>query len=255
MRKADRETESRKLIGEKLRKARMADNSPMTEEDAEYYRILAEARATHAAKENSCKSAKRHVLTSAAAILLILAVAGGSFILGMQSDVRASADPDDERKVVQQGDNIVIGSGVSEDDENVGVVTKTYYSLEDVPEDVKFAIPNIEHPNCDFRKVKITYSQNLFRISTYYKDKAGNEVEVSKEWCFKEGQDKTIILNVEDKLQHEKQKIYLQQDSKGYIYMLELENCETLIFISKGSEIKIEDILDDLHIKTDLNML
>ncbi|MBR1990592.1 MAG: hypothetical protein IJ987_08955, partial [Firmicutes bacterium] len=88
MRKADRETESRKLIGEKLREARMADNSPMTEADAEYYRILAGARATHASSENTRKSAKKHAFTSAAAILLILAVAGGSFILGMQSDVR-----------------------------------------------------------------------------------------------------------------------------------------------------------------------
>ena len=144
MRKADRETESRKLIGGKLREARMADNSPMTEADAEYYRILAEARATHASKENTRKSAKKHAFTSAAAILLILAVAGGSFILGMQSDVRASADPDDERKVVQQGDNVVIGSGVSEDDENVGVVTKTYYSLEDVPEDIRIKIITLE---------------------------------------------------------------------------------------------------------------
>ena len=168
MRKADRETESRKLIGEKLREARMADNSPMTEADAEYYRILAEARATHASKENTRKSAKKHAFTSAAAILLILAVAGGSFILGMQSDVRASADPDDERKVVQQGDNIVIGNGVSEDDEHVGVVTVEYNDITDIPSNIieNNTILNVD--GYEFSKMIVKTGINISSIETYY---------------------------------------------------------------------------------------
>jgi len=152
MRKADRETESRKLIGEKLREARMADNSPMTEADAEYYRILAEARATHASKENTRKSAKKHAFTSAAAILLILAVAGGSFILGMQSDVRASADPDDERKVVQQGDNIV----------------KTYYNEDDIPDEIFKKSGIIQIEGLLFEKIKVKTANNVCTTETYY---------------------------------------------------------------------------------------
>lgn len=223
MRKADRETESRKLIGGKLREARMADNSPMTEADAEYYRILAEARATHASKENTRKSAKKHAFTSAAAILLILAVAGGSFILGMQSDVRASADPDDERKVVQQGDNVVIGSGVSEDDENVGVVTKTYYSLEDVPEDIRIKIITLESFDLDIEKIKVNVSKSGIGIDTKYYSNNNNLVEISERRYSEKTEIKEINLEGSKEIIYEGIIICQDACNDGQLYMRDCE--------------------------------
>lgn len=246
MRKADRETESRKLIGEKLREARMADNSPMTEEDAEYYRILAEARANHAAKENSRKSAQRHVFTSAAAILLILAVAGGSFILGMQSDVRASADPDDERKVVQQGDNIVIGSGVSGDDENVGVVTKTYYSLEDVPEDIRKEIPTLNE--FDVKKIKVNKSQRSLFLDLTYNDAnfTDSEILISKDIICNESKVEVFIYE-QEKFQYKEIDVYKSHDGKGATYYFKNKNVIYNIYdYEEAIGNKIEDIIDDL---------
>lgn len=244
MRKADRETESRKLIGEKLREARMADNSPMTEADAEYYRILAEARATHASKENTRKSAKKHAFTSAAAILLILAVAGGSFILGMQSDVRASADPDDERKVVQQGDNIVIGNGVSEDDEHVGVVTVEYNDITDIPSNIieNNTILNVD--GYEFSKMIVKTGINISSIETYYMSATTSDMVILSKTT---GVEKTNLVGAveeNDSFLYNGVTIYTKKHNelKEYTYMC--ENDKISIFVL--GDMKIEAILKDL---------
>jgi len=248
MRKADRETESRKLIGEKLREARMADNSPMTEADAEYYRILAEARATHASKENTRKSAKKHAFTSAAAILLILAVAGGSFILGMQSDVRASADPDDERKVVQQGDNVVIGSGVSEDDENVGVVTKTYKSINAVPDNVKEEIQVIDLNSLHFVEMKVYSTMKTgFAADTEYKSGYNQKIVISQNYVDESNVDLVLMLNYNKGRSYKEYIIYEEELNNGHSYSFIVNDLLYNIFMSNSEkEIKIEDIIDAL---------
>lgn len=244
MRKADRETESRKLIGEKLREARMADNSPMTEADAEYYRILAEARATHASKENTRKSAKKHALTSAAAILLILAVAGGSFILGMQSDVRASADPDDERKVVQQGDNIVIDSGDGESYENVGVMSKTYYSLDDAPENIKNIIIHLN--GFEVQRVKEMKTDLGSLICVKYRRAKDEEIEIRQRYY--ETDTNNVIINKIDQYNYNGYIIYEKDDNFGRSFEIYREPNKYNIFISfEIEDIKIEDIIDALN--------
>ena len=56
---------------------------------------------------------------------------------GMTMRESASAGKDDETKTVQQGDSVVIGSGINEKNQNVGVSIKTYTDIEDIPEDVR----------------------------------------------------------------------------------------------------------------------
>lgn len=247
MRKADRETESRKLIGEKLRQARMADDSPMTEEDAEYYRILAEARANHAARENSRKSAKRHVFTSAAVILLILAVAGGSFILGMQSDVRASADPDDERKVVQQGDNVVIGNGVSEDDENVGVEIERYKTIEEVPLDVASKISLLNCKEVMVQEINIRKSKGSLLVETIYEYKNNENVFVRQQTINKRTPMKIVLPQKEKEYKYNGITIFEEECKGGKEYSFIYEEFLYDVFIAEEAwMIKIEDILDGL---------
>ena len=129
-----RKNDYREILSEKFKTASQLQTGPLSEEDEEYLRILAEARAVHAVKKAEREAAQRaakealqkRMTTSLAAVVLLAALLTGSYILGLNTDIRASADPDDEIKVVQQGDNIIIGPGVSENDENVGVVTYTY---------------------------------------------------------------------------------------------------------------------------------
>jgi len=248
MRKADRETESRKLIGEKLREARMADNSPMTEADAEYYRILAEARATHASKENIRKSAKKHAFTSAAAILLILAVAGGSFILGMQSDVRASADPDDKRKVVQQGDNIVIGSGVSEDDEYTGSKIITFNSKAKVPLWGIEIISAMEKHDFNFTRIKIVETKDgLIDNYTIYFDNTITELVISEK--INSSNEKTVmdLKDVEKTIEINEHIIYECEFNDGKMFLFEENQSALMLYIDNDiSENEIEAILKDL---------
>ena len=120
----------RKILSEKFKAANQLETGPLTEEDEEYLRILAEARANHAKIKAARQEARKRLAARAAAVLIVAALISSSYLLGMKSDTKANADNDDEVKVVQQGDNIIIGPGVREDDENVGVVKVVYYDID-----------------------------------------------------------------------------------------------------------------------------
>jgi len=252
MRIWNREKESRKLIGEKLRQARMADDSPMTEEDAEYYRILAEARANHSARTSRSTAAKKRRLARAAMICVMLAVAGGSYILGMQSDSSASADPDNERKVVQQGDNIVIGTGVSEDGENVGVVTKTYYSLDDVPGTFVEGLYMLDTKSELFDKVKINIdSENqILGATIYYITETSIKIIINEDFVLaQDNNTKVALKEVDEKWDYKGITVYKSIFDSEEGYSFSNDDCEVRMCINeqlKRNEIEafVDDLLD-----------
>ena len=94
----------RKILSEKFRAANQLETDHLTEEDEEYLLILAEARANHARIKADRQAARKRLAARVAAVLMVAALVSSSYLLGMKSDSKASADPDDETKVVQQGD-------------------------------------------------------------------------------------------------------------------------------------------------------
>ena len=92
---------------------------------------------------------------SFAVVCVALCLVWGGFMAGMTMRESASAGRDDESKTMQQGDSVVIGSGVSEDDENVGVSTKTYTNIDDIPEDIRNEICFLDSDEFELEKVKV----------------------------------------------------------------------------------------------------
>ena len=117
-----------KRLGEKLEAAYMLEEIPQGMSREDFHRLI------QAAEKK--KKRRRNMLSLAAACVALCLVCGG-FVAGMTLGESATAGKDGEKKTVQQGDSVVIGSGVGENDENVGVSTKTYTSIEAIPEDIR----------------------------------------------------------------------------------------------------------------------
>lgn len=236
----------RKILSEKFRAANQLETGPLTEEDEEYLRILAEARANHAKIKAARQEARKRLAARFAAVFIVAALVSSSYLLGMKSDTKASADPDDEVKVVQQGDNIIIGQGVSENDENVGVVTKTYYRLEDVPEEVLESEAYIESNRLKFIKAKLKQGRNIFFVTVCYTDEDGQQVEIEEEKTLRTENATTIISEEGELIIIADKIVHLQKIDKGCKATLYENGTELSIFLPYASKIKIEDMLDDL---------
>lgn len=166
----------RKILSEKFKAANQLETGPLTEEDEEYLRILAEARANHAKIKAARQEARKRLAARAAAVLIIAALVSSSYLLGMKSDTKASADNDDEVKVVQQGDNIIIGPGVSEDDENVGVHKVIYTNVESIPQNILSEIQVLDEDMFEFQKAIVSISKEARMVDVYYEDDNKEEV-------------------------------------------------------------------------------
>lgn len=237
----------RKILSEKFRAANQLETGPLTEEDEEYLRILAEARANHAKIKAARQESRKRLAARVAAVFIVAALVSSSYLLGMKSDTKASADPDDEVKVVQQGDNIIIGQGVSENDENVGVKKKIFLKIEDIPDEIKEEIYVINSEKYIFKKLQIIEnSQGEIEAATLYfenKDivamfqgsilgKNNTDIaikDLQKEWMYKD-----YIIK---QCAYDNENAYYIVFKNRRIVILAEENCP---------EIKIEAFLDDL---------
>ena len=150
-----------KRLGRRLREAYLKDyeESAMSRED--FHRLI------EAAEKK--KSHKKAVIGLAAACVAICLVCGG-FIAGMSMRESASAGKDDETKTVQQGGSVVIGSGVSETDQNVGVSIKTYTDIEGIPEDLREQIHFLDSDEFELEKVKTVRNENFMSVILTYID-------------------------------------------------------------------------------------
>ena len=235
----------RKILSEKFRVANQLETGPLTEEDEEYLRILAEARANHAKIKAARQEARKRLAARVAAVFIVAALVSSSYLLGMKSDTKASADPDDEVKVVQQGDNIIIGQGVSENDENVGVVTKTYYDIKSVPEEILEKANLLVSDEIQFNKLKYVKSNESVNITTYYRTReqgftvavSYNDSKIKRKYIFKETDFTFEFKGVT---------IYTSRQDQGVVYSLELENIVYIINLPKEEKLKIEALLVDL---------
>ena len=148
-----------KRLGERLEAAYMQEDIGPVMSREEFHRLIQTAEKK--------KKHRRTMLSLAAACVALCLVCGG-FVAGMTMRESASAGKDDETKAVQQGDSVVIGSGVSENDQNVGVSTKTYTDIEDIPEDLREQIHFLDSDEFELEKVKVTNFKTIQQITTSY---------------------------------------------------------------------------------------
>lgn len=167
-----------KLLGERLEDAYMREDFVPVMSREEFHRLIQTAEK---------KKRARRALMSFAVVCVALCLVWGGFMAGMTMRESASAGRDDESKTMQQGDSMVIGSGVSEDDENVGVSTKTYTNIDDIPEDIRNEICFLDSDEFELEKVKVVKNKDVLDITTYYKN-GPSEIIIQQTAVFSESQ-------------------------------------------------------------------
>lgn len=167
-----------KLLGERLEDAYMREDFVPVMSREEFHRLIQTAEK---------KKRARRALMSFAVVCVALCLVWGGFMAGMTMRESASAGRDDESRTMQQGDSVVIGSGVSEDDENVGVSTKTYTNIDDIPEDIRNEICFLDSDEFELEKVKVVKNKDVLDITTYYKN-GPSEIIIQQTAVFSESQ-------------------------------------------------------------------
>lgn len=221
-----------KRFGMKLKDAYMKENVGTLMSRDEFHSLIKKA-------ENGKR--KRRILTGAAAASVALCLIFGGFVAGMSMRESASAGRDDDTKTVQQGSGVVIGSGVSENDQNVGLSTKTYTKIEDIPEDIRKEIHFLDSDEFELQKATLICSKNLYQFNATYLDSKNRQIAIKE---------KNTNDNVASTISTEKQWRY--RDITVYENICDMEDVyylfyeDMLISISIEKDIKIEAVLNDL---------
>lgn len=233
-----------KRLGEKLEAAYMLEEIPQGMSREDFHRLI------QAAEKK--KKRRRNMLSLAAACVALCLVCGG-FVAGMTLGESATAGNDGEKKTVQQGDSVVIGSGVGENDENVGVSTKTYTSIEDIPEDIRKEIHFLDSDEFELEKVKVVLIGRTKTIKSFYWNE-NNEIEVEQISMTNEKGSETIVMGrTGEWREYHGRSIYCKNmDGNMFYSWIEGGMVLNVKVYCSDKMTKIETILDGLYvIKTD----
>ncbi|MDD5927254.1 MAG: hypothetical protein PUD12_03550 [Firmicutes bacterium] len=228
-----------KLLGERLEDAYMREDFVPVMSREEFHRLIQTAEK---------KKRARRALMSFAVVCVALCLVWGGFIAGMTMRESASAGRDDESKTMQQGDSMVIGSGVSEDDENVGVSTKTYTNIDDIPEDIRNEICFLDSDEFELEKVKVVKNKAIIDIVLYY---FRQEVAFAiKESVINSKQVEEIIASsLDESTMYQGIPVYINKNEEGVIYMFTCNGTVFSIMCDKPLNKKnIEAIINGLAI-------
>ena len=223
-----------KRLGEKLEAAYMLEEIPQGMSREDFHRLI------QAAEKK--KKRRRNMLSLAAACVALCLVCGG-FVAGMTLGESATAGKDDETKTVQQGGSVVIGSGVSENDQNVGMSTKTYTDIEDIPEDIRKEIHFIDSDEFELEKVKVVFGQTHGVFELYYA-RCEEKIIVKEESNVTSEQFEIVVNDCDEVFLHNGKEVYRKKFDNGDYFLLYEQ--DTIISISVMSTTKIEVVLDDL---------
>lgn len=223
-----------KRLGERLEAAYMQEDIGPVMSREEFHMLIqtAEKKKRH----------RRTMLSLAAACVALCLVCGG-FVAGMTMRESASAGKDDETKTVQQGGSVVIGSGVSENDQNVGVSTKTYTNIEDIPEDIRKEIVFLHNDEFILKKVNVVKKGEEKVFALYYLTAEGKKIKINEEKVIFGKKDFTI--RAETCCDYNGVEIFSKEFDDGKMYYY----CKDDIFygvLINEDDIKIETILDGL---------
>lgn len=223
-----------KRLGERLEAAYMQEDIGPVMSREEFHRLIQTAEKK--------KKHRRTMLSLAAACVALCLVCGG-FVAGMTMRESASAGKGDETKTVQQGSSVVIGSGVSEKDQNVGVSTKTYTNIEDIPEDIRKEIHFLDIDEFELEKVKVTVGEKIV-CSLYYCTSEGGFFRFFQEQG-EIGKKETIVL-ADEITNYQGNEIYIKECDGGKTFSW-ISGKTFYSVYTMSTDIKIEAIVDDLQ--------
>lgn len=227
-----------KRLGEKLEAAYMLEDIEPGMSREEFHRLILAAEKR--------KKRRRSLLGLAAACVALCLVCGG-FMAGMTMRESASAGKDDETKTVQQGDSVVIGSGINEKNQNVGVSIKTYTDIEDIPEDVRKEIHFLDSDEFELEKVKMIKSRNAVDIFLYYTEGI-EDIIIKETGLLSETQKQVILKNSDNLWKLGDLEIFAGENDQGMVYFFIKDEIVYSVLSNKSiSKEKIEAIVVGLN--------
>ena len=227
-----------KRLGEKLEAAYMLEDIEPGMSREEFHRLIMAAEKK--------KKRRRSLLGLAAACVALCLVCGG-FMAGMTMRGSASAGKDDETKTVQQGDSVVIGSGINEKNQNVGVSIKTYTDIEDIPEDVRKEIHFLDSDEFELEKVKMIKSRNAVDIFLYYTEGI-EDIIIKETGLLSETQKQVILKNSDNLWKLGDLEIFAGENDQGMVYFFIKDEIVYSVLSNKSiSKEKIEAIVVGLN--------
>ena len=229
-----------KRLGEKLEAAYMLEDIGPGMSCEEFHRLIMAAEKK--------KKRRRSLLGLAAACVALCLVCGG-FMAGMTMRGSASAGKDDETKTVQQGDSVVIGSGINEKNQNVGVSIKTYTDIEDIPEDVRKEIHFLDSDEFELEKVKVISGQKKEIVTAYYIEKNGDQLVVRTSQKTSTSEKELVVENGKSIATYKNIEIFEKENDENFMYFFNTSRLQVTINSLKKLKIeKIEAIVDGLGI-------
>lgn len=229
-----------KLLGERLEDAYMREDFVPVMSREEFHRLIQTAEK---------KKRARRALMSFAVVCVALCLVWGGFMAGMTMRESASAGRDDESRTMQQGDSVVIGSGVSEDDENVGVSTKTYTNIDDIPEDIRNEICFLDSDEFELEKVKVmdNYKSNIYVLyySVYGDGKSRIEITEKKMRDGEQGQ-VTFLHSADVTYKIKGIDVYVTDSDKGDMHCFQYGDTLFLVSFVSDKEISKEAVIEGL---------
>ena len=225
-----------KRLGERLEAAYMQEDIGPVMSREEFHRLIQTAEKK--------KKHRRTMLSLAAACVALCLVCGG-FVAGMTMRESASAGKDDETKTVQQGGSVVIGSGVSENDQNVGVSTKTYTNIEDIPEDIRKEIHFLDSDEFELEKVKVTKSAGVRTFELLY-GYTNTRIYISEEKVSGNKSAGSVISDYNEQIRYNDTTVYKKTAQENTWYTFDDEQLVYTIIIPVKEKEKIEAVLAGL---------
>ena len=227
-----------KRLGEKLEAAYMLEDIGPGMSCEEFHRLIMAAEK---------KKRRRRSLLGLAAACVALCLMCGGFMAGMTMRESASAGKDDETKIVQQGDSVIIGSGASENNQNVGVSIKTYTDIEDIPEDVRKEIHFLDSDEFELEKVKMIKSRNAVDIFLYYTEGI-EDIIIKETGLLSETQKQVILKNSDNLWKLGDLEIFAGENDQGMVYFFIKDEIVYSVLSNKSiSKEKIEAIVVGLN--------
>lgn len=222
---------------EKLKAAYMSRDLGVDFTREKFDRIIA------AAEQERIRTLCRRKMIKVALVSLILCAACSGLLMGLITWEDASADNDDETKIIKQGDNLVIGNGVVDGDDMVGVTVEEYETIEDLPEEIREKAHFITVEGFEVQKIDVKNFEQSYILDTAYINDGGDRV-LTNEVINADETKKNIANQFNKTIRYKGQTIYKQVLKTGVSYIMVLENNYFRILID--DKIKLETIVDGL---------
>lgn len=198
-----------------------------------------------AAEAERVKAYRRRKMIRAAIVCLLIGAVCSSLLFGMCTWENATAENDDETKIMEQSGNLIIGSGIVGGDETVGVTVEEYASIDDLPEDIKEKAHFIFLDDFVIERIKVRRVEAAWMIDTEYSYSKTETIIIYEQNIIEGLEQQATFLSGKKKV-YGNLEMY-ERKHKGAIAYTALMQDTCIMIRIYNDDIKIETIIDGLR--------